>query len=83
MRSVEISTIVVVGILGWVGVCVIAVGFVVSGWVTGSLIDEVDVGSVLEEIVVEDWVDSPLNVGLTLSAAVRPCADVVASVVLA
>ena len=40
-------------------------------------------GSVLEEIVGEDWVDSPLNVGLTLSAAVRPCADVVASVVLA
>ena len=31
----------------------------------------------------EDSVDSPLNVGLTLSAAVRPCADVVASVVLA
>ena len=77
------STIVVVGMLVWVGVCVIAVGFVVSGWVTGSLIDEVDVGSVLEEIVGEDWVDSPLNVGLTLSAAVRPCADVVASVVLA
>ena len=77
------STIVVVGILVWVGVCVIAVGFVVSGWVTGFLIDEVDVGSVLEEIVDEDWVDSPLNVGLTLSAAVRPCADVVASVVLA
>ena len=77
------STIVVVGILVWVGVGVIAVGFVVSGWVTGSLIDEVDVGSVLEEIVVEDWVDSPFNVGLTLSAAVRPCADVVASVVLA
>ena len=72
-----------VGILVWVGVCDIAVGFVVSGWVTGSLIDEVDVGSVLEEIVGEDWVDSPLNVGLTLSAAVRPCADVVASVVLA
>ena len=72
-----------VGILVWVGVCVIAVGFVVSGWVTGFLIDEVDVGSVLEEIVGEDWVDSPLNVGLTLSAAVRPCADVVASVVLA
>ena len=40
-------------------------------------------GSVLEEIVGEDWVDSPFNVGLTLSAAVRPCADVVASVVLA
>ena len=77
------STIVVVGTLVWVGVGVIAVGFVVSGWVTGSLIDEVDVGSVLEEIVVEDWVDSPFNVGLTLSAAVRPCADVVASVVLA
>ena len=77
------STIVVVGTLVWVGVGVIAVGFVVSGWVTGSLIDEVDVGSVLEEIVGEDWVDSPLNVGLTLSAAVRPCADVVASVVLA
>ena len=77
------STIVVVGILVWVGVCVIAVGFVVSGWVTGFLIDEVDVGSVLEEIVGEDSVDSPLNVGLTLSAAVRPCADVVASVVLA
>ena len=72
-----------VGILVWVGVCDIAVGFVVSGWVTGSLIDEVDVGSVLEEIVGEDWVDSPLNVGLTLSAAVRPCADVVASGVLA
>ena len=77
------STIVVVGILVWVGFGVIAVGFVVSGWVTGSLIDEVDVGSVLEEIVGEDSVDSPLNVGLTLSAAVRPCADVVASVVLA
>ena len=77
------STIVVVGMLVWVGVCVIAVGFVVAGWVTGLLIDEVDVGSVLEEIVGEDWVDSPLNVGLTLSAAVRPCADVVASVVLA
>ena len=72
-----------VGTLVWVGVGVIAVGFVVSGWVTGSLIDEVDVGSVLEEIVGEDSVDSPLNVGLTLSAAVRPCADVVASVVLA
>ena len=79
----EVSTIVVVGMLVWVGVGVIAVGFVVSGWVTGSLIDEVDVGSVLEEIVGEDSVDSPLNVGLTLSAAVRPCADVVASVVLA
>ena len=79
----EVSTIVVVGMLVWVGFGVIAVGFVVSGWVTGSLIDEVDVGSVLEEIVVEDWVDSPFNVGLTLSAAVRPCADVVASVVLA
>ena len=77
------STIVVAGILLWVGDGVIAVGFVVSGWVTGSLIDEVDVGSVLEEIVGEDSVDSPLNVGLTLSAAVRPCADVVASVVLA
>ena len=77
------STIVVVGILVWVGVCVTAVGFVVSGWVTGLLIDEVAVGSVLEERVGEDWVDSPLNVGLTLSAAVRPCADVVASVVLA
>ena len=77
------STIVVVGILVWVGVGVIAVGFVVAGWVTGSLIDEVDVGSVLEERVGEDWVDSPLNVGLTLSAAVRPCAEVVASVVLA
>ena len=77
------STIVVVGTLVWVGVGVIAVGFVVSGWVTGSLIDEVDVGSVLEEIVDEDLVDSPLNVELTLSAAVRPCADVVASVVLA
>ena len=71
------------GISVWVGVCVIAVGFVVSGWVTGSLIDEVDVGSVLEEIVGDDWVDSPLNVGLTLSAAVRPCVEVVASVVLA
>ena len=71
------------GISVWVGVCVIAVGFVVSGWVTGSLIDEVDVGSVLEEKVGEDWVDSPLNVGLTLSAAVRPCVEVVASVVLA
>ena len=71
------------GISVWVGVCVIAVGFVVSGWVTGSLIDEVDVGLVLEEIVGEDWVDSPLNVGLTLSAAVRPCVEVVASVVLA
>ena len=79
MRSANV----VVGILVWVGFGVIAVGFVVSGWVTGSLIDEVDVGSVLEEIVVEDLVDSPLNVGLTLSAAVRPCADVVASVVLA
>ena len=77
------STIVVAGISVWVGVCVIAVGFVVSGWVTGSLIDEVDVGLVLEEIVGEDWVDSPLNVGLTLSAAVRPCVEVVASVVLA
>ena len=78
------STIVVVGTLVWVGVGVgVAVGLVVSGWVTGSLIDEVDVGSVLEEIVVEDWVDSPPNVGLPLSAAVRPCADVVASVVLA
>ena len=77
------STIVVAGISVWVGVCVIAVGFVVSGWVTGSLIDEVDVGSVLEEKVGEDWVDSPLNVGLTLSAAVRPCVEVVASVVLA
>ena len=79
----EVSTIVVVGMLVWVGVGVIAVGFVVSGWVTGSLIDEVDVGSVLEEIVGEDWVDSPFNVGLTLPAVVRPCADVVASVVLA
>ena len=77
------STIVVVGILVWVGVCVTAVGLVVSGWVIGLLIDEVAVGSVLEEIVGEDWVDSPFNVGLTLSAAVRPCADVVASVVLA
>ena len=77
------ATIVVVGILVWVGVGAIAVGFVVSGWVTGSLIDEVDVGSVLEEIVGEDWLDSPLNGGLALSAAVRPCADVVASVVLA
>ena len=77
------STIVVVWMLVWVGFGVIAVGFVVSGWVTGSLIDEVDVGSVLEEIVGEDWVDSPPNVGLALSAAVRPCADVVASVVLA
>ena len=77
------STIVVVGISVWAGVCVIAVGFVVSGWVTGLLIDEVAVDSVLEERVGEDWVDSPLNVGLTLSAAVRPCADVVASVVLA
>ena len=77
------STIVVVGISVWVDVCVIALGFVVSGWVTGLLIDEVAVGSVLEERVGEDWVDSPLNVGLTLSAAVRPCADVVASVVLA
>ena len=77
------STIVVVGISVWVGVGVIAVGFVDAGWVTGSLIDEVDVGSVLEEIVGEDSVDSPLNVGLTLSAAVRPCVDVVASVVLA
>ena len=78
------STIVVVGTLVWVGVGVgVAVGLVVSGWVTGLVKDEVDVGSVLEEIVGEDWVDSPLNVGLTLSAAVRPCADVVASVVLA
>ena len=77
------STIVVVGISVWVGVCDIAMGFVVSGWLTGLLIDEVAVGSVLEEIVGEDSVDSPLNVGLTLSAAVRPCADVVASVVLA
>ena len=42
------STIVVVGILVWVGDGVIAVGFVVSGWVTGSLIDEVDVDSILE-----------------------------------
>ena len=79
----EVSTIVVVGMLVWVGFGVIAVGFVVSGWVTGLVKDEVDVGSVLEEIVGEDSVDSPLNVGLTLSAAVRPCADVVASVVLA
>ena len=77
------STIVVVGISVWVGVCDIAMGFVVSGWLTGLLIDEVAVGSVLEEIVGKDWVVSPLNVGLTLSAAVRPCADVVASVVLA
>ena len=53
----EVSTIVVVGMLVWVGFGVIAVGFVVSGWVTGSLIDEVDVGSVLEEIVGEDSVD--------------------------
>ena len=77
------STIVVVGISVWVGVCDIAMGFVVSGWLTGLLIDEVAVGSVLVERVGEDSVDSPLNVGLTLSAAVRPCADVVASVVLA
>ena len=78
------STIVVVGTLVWVGVGVgVAVGLVVSGSVTGLVIDEAAVGSVLEEIVVEDWVDSPLNVGLTLSAAVRPCADAVASVVLA
>ena len=43
------STIVVVGTLVWVGVGVgVAVGLVVSGWVTGSLIDEVDVDSILE-----------------------------------
>ena len=78
------STIVVVGTLVWVGVGVgVAVGLVVSGSVTGLVIDEAAVGSVLEERVGEDSVDSPLNVGITLSAAVRPCADVVASVVLA